>query len=85
MALLCLQNGGNSPSKKHSITSLIHILNFQKNWIRFIMISNVELKKFQINFMLKLFVFNVGIIGIILKLLFIKNNLFSFKFFNSMF
>jgi hypothetical protein len=35
--------------------SLIIILKFQKNWIRFIMISNIECKSFQINLMLELF------------------------------
>jgi hypothetical protein len=41
---LCVQNGGNS-SQKNSVTSLKFILNFQKNWIRFIMISKIKLKK----------------------------------------
>jgi hypothetical protein len=51
---LCLQNGGNSPWEKTSITSLIFILKFQKNWIRYIMMSNIELQSFQINLMLEL-------------------------------
>jgi hypothetical protein len=51
---------------KKSITSLIFILNFQKKGIRFIMISKIKLKIFQINFMFKSFyVFNVRIIRII--------------------
>jgi hypothetical protein len=37
-------------TKKHSITSLIFILSFPKNEIRFIMISNIEINFFQINF-----------------------------------
>jgi hypothetical protein len=54
-AFLCLQNGGNSPPKKPLVTSLVFVLNFQKNWIRFMMISKIEIKCFQINLMLKLF------------------------------
>jgi len=42
-------------TKKHTVTSLIFILNFQEKRIRFIMISNIELKSFQINLMLELF------------------------------
>ncbi len=42
-------------TKKPLVTSLIFILNFQKNWIRFMMISKIELKRFQINLMLELF------------------------------
>ncbi len=37
-------------------TWLTFILNFQKNWIRFMMISNIELKWFQIDLMLELFI-----------------------------
>ncbi len=55
MALFMLQNGGNVPLKKHLVTSLIIILVFQKNWIRFMMISKIELKCFQINLVLELF------------------------------
>jgi hypothetical protein len=46
----------NSPQKKHSITSLIINFNFQKKKIRLIMISKIELKNFQINLMLEVFV-----------------------------
>ncbi len=35
--------------KEPLVTSLIFILNFQKHWIRFMMISKIELKCFQIN------------------------------------
>jgi hypothetical protein len=31
--ILCLKNGGNSPPKKNSVTSLIFILMFSKHWI----------------------------------------------------
>ncbi len=41
--------------KKPSITSLIFILDFQKKLIRYIVISNIELKSFQINLILELF------------------------------
>jgi hypothetical protein len=65
MPILCLQNGGNSPNKKHAITSLIFNFSFQKKWIRFIMIWKTELKIFQINLMLELFyVFKAGIVRI---------------------
>jgi hypothetical protein len=43
-------------TKKKSITLLIFILDFQKNWIRFIMILKIKLKIFQINLMLEFFV-----------------------------
>ncbi len=49
------------------------------------MILNIELKSFQINLMLELFLFDVGIIKIISKLLLIKNNLFLFKLMSSIF
>jgi hypothetical protein len=55
-------------TKKNSVTSLIFILNFQQNWIRFIMISKIILKSFQINLLFEFFyVFNIGIIKINLK------------------
>ncbi len=41
--------------KKISIISLIFISKFQKNWIRFIVISKIEFKNFQINLMLEIF------------------------------
>jgi hypothetical protein len=41
--------------QKKSVASLIFVLNFQKTWIRFIMISKIKLKIFQINLMLELF------------------------------
>jgi hypothetical protein len=37
------------------VTSLIFIVKFQKNWIRFITISNIELNFFQTYLMLELF------------------------------
>ncbi len=41
---------------KEKFNYIINIFfNFQKKLIRFVMISNIELKSFQINFMLKLF------------------------------
>jgi hypothetical protein len=40
---------------KKSITLLIFILNFQKNWIRFIVISKIRLKSLKINLMFKIF------------------------------
>jgi hypothetical protein len=52
---LCLQNGKISPNQNLLVMSLIFILNFQKNWIRFMMISTIELKSFQINLVLELF------------------------------
>jgi hypothetical protein len=52
---LYLQNDENSPTKKPLVTSLTFIVNFQKNWIRFMMISKIEIKGFQINLMLELF------------------------------
>jgi hypothetical protein len=55
MGFLCFQNGGNSPPKKPLVTSSIFILNLKKNWIRFMMISKIKLKCFQINLMLELF------------------------------
>ncbi len=42
-------------TKNKSVASLIFVLNFQKTWIRFIMISKIKLKSFQINLMLELF------------------------------
>jgi hypothetical protein len=45
------------------ITSLIFILEFQKNWIRIIMTLKIEFSKIQINSIVGFFyVFNVGII-----------------------
>jgi hypothetical protein len=50
---LCLQNGGNSPQK---IFNYINIyFNVLKLLDKFLMISNIELKIFQINLMLELF------------------------------
>jgi hypothetical protein len=57
-----LKNGENSPLKKPLVTSLIFILKFEKNWIKFIVISKIELKCFEINLMLD--VFKVEIIKI---------------------
>jgi hypothetical protein len=55
MKNLCLQNGGNSQQEKPLVASLIFILNYHKNWIMFMMISNIEFKRFQINLMLEFF------------------------------
>jgi hypothetical protein len=41
-------------TKKHT-HNCIFIFKFQKHWISFIMISNIELKSFQIHLMLELF------------------------------
>jgi len=57
--------------KCFSKTSLIFILKFQKNWIRFIMISKVELKSFQISLMLELFM------CLMLELLGLSQNFYS--------
>jgi hypothetical protein len=68
--------------KKHN-----YIINsFSKNLKqldRVLVILNIELTIFQINLMLELFVFKVGIIKIISKLLFIKKlfSVFLFQFF----
>jgi hypothetical protein len=51
---VCLQNGGNSPPKKNSITSMF-ILMFFKKLDKFMMISKIELKFLKIYLMLKLF------------------------------
>jgi hypothetical protein len=65
MALLVFTKWWKFTTKKNSFTSLIFILNFQKNWIKFAMISNIKFKSFQIDLMLRFFnVFNVGIIRI---------------------
>jgi hypothetical protein len=48
--------GGNSPHNKNSVTPLIFILNFQKNWIKSIMVSMIKLKSFQVHLMLELFI-----------------------------
>jgi hypothetical protein len=45
MGFFVFANVGNSPPKKPLVTSLIFILNSQKNWIRFMMISKIELKQ----------------------------------------
>jgi hypothetical protein len=66
--------------EKKLITSLIFILNFQINWIGFIMISKIKLKKFQIWYW-NFYMFNVGIIIITFKFLLIKNNLFFQTFY----
>jgi hypothetical protein len=52
---LSLQNGGNSPQKKTFgyIISIYFI--FSKKWLRFMMISMIELKCFQINLTLDFF------------------------------
>ncbi len=77
MPFLCLQNGGNSPPK-NSVTSLIFILNFQKNWIGFMMISKIKFSnKFDVGIV---YVLNIGITIISFKLLFIRNFFNALKF-----
>jgi hypothetical protein len=62
---------------KKEVTSLIFILNFQKNWIRFMMISKIKFSnKFDVGIF---YVFNIGIIIINFKLLFIGNKTFFFE------
>jgi len=82
MALLCLQNGGNSPQKKNSFTSLINIyFLFSKNWIKFIMISKIELKSFQINLMLELFMcLMFGLLLLLIKFYSLKVSFFLSNF-----
>jgi len=63
------------------VTSLIFILKFQRKWIRFIMIWKIKLKIFQINLMLKLFMFLMLELLKLFKLLFIKSNLVFVDFF----
>jgi len=50
-----LQNDENSPQRNPLVTSLIYIFILKNHWIRFMMISKIELKCFQINFMPKVF------------------------------
>jgi len=52
MPFLCLQNDGNSPQKTYLVTSIIFTLMFFLKKI--IVISNIELKSFQINLILEL-------------------------------
>ncbi len=77
-----LQNGGNLPPKNKSITSLIFISIVSKKLDKFIVISKIELKNFQIYFMLEMFVFKIQIIRTTFKILFIRNSHFSIKIFN---
>jgi len=66
--------------KKNSVTSFIFILSFQKNWGRFIKISNIKLKKFSNKIDVGIvYVFNVGIFLIIFKFLLVRNSLFFFQ------
>jgi hypothetical protein len=59
------------------VTSLIFILNFQKNWIRFTIISKIKLFFFQINLMLELFMcLMLELLG-----LFLKNYSLEIRFF----
>jgi hypothetical protein len=68
MALLTFAKKLKFITKQNSVTSLIFILDFQKNWIQFIMISKIKLKIFSNKFAVGIFyVFKVGIIRIILK------------------
>ncbi len=72
--------------KKNSITSLKFILNFQKNWIRFIMISKIKLKSFHINLMLELFMcLMLELLKLSKFFLLSRGNLFSLKFVISIF
>jgi hypothetical protein len=64
--------------KTKSATSLLFILDFWKNWIRFIMISKIKTLKFSNKF-------DVGIIRISFKFILIWKVLFSLKFVISIF
>jgi len=77
-----LQIGGNSPKKKKKkplVTSLIFILKFQKHWIGLMMISNFDLKCFQINLMLGIFMCLSLEVLYTFKFSFIKSNIFFSK------
>jgi hypothetical protein len=56
MALFMFVKWWKFTTKKLLVTSLVFILNFQKNWIRFMMIPKIEVKCFQINLRLELFI-----------------------------
>jgi hypothetical protein len=55
MALFMFAKWLTFTTKKPLDTSLIYPLKFQKYWIRFMIISKIELKCFEINLMLELF------------------------------
>jgi hypothetical protein len=77
MALLIFAKWWKFTTQKKSVTSLIFILNFQKTWIWFIVISKIKFNFFSNKFDVGMFyVFNVGIIRIILKLILIRSNIF---------
>jgi hypothetical protein len=57
MALFMFIKWWKVTTKKLLVTSLVFILNFQKNWIRFMTIPKIEVKCFQINLRLELFIF----------------------------
>jgi hypothetical protein len=50
-----LQIDENSPQRKPLVTSLVYIFILKNHWIKFMMISKIDLKCFQINFMLNVF------------------------------
>jgi len=67
--------------KIHHNYTLVFIFKFQKYWIRFIMISNIKLKFFQINLMFELFMcLMLEWLELFLKNLLIRSELFSLKF-----
>jgi hypothetical protein len=55
IVLFMLQNDENSPKKKPFDYIINIYFKFQKNWIKFMMISEIEFNCFQTNFMLELF------------------------------
>ncbi len=68
--------------KKPLVTTLIFILYFHNTWIRFMMISKIELECFQINLMFGIvYVSKFGMIIIIFKNLTIKSNIYFFQIF----
>jgi hypothetical protein len=68
MAFLIVAKWWKFTTKEPLVTSLIFILKFQKNWIRFMMISDIELKCFKINLMLDLFMcFRLELLKLFLK------------------
>ncbi len=50
-----MQIDENSPQRKPLVTSLVYIFILKNHWIKFMMISKIDLKCFQINFMLNVF------------------------------
>jgi hypothetical protein len=79
MALLIFAKWWKFTTKIKSITLLIYILKIQNIWKRFLMISKIELKIFQINFIVRLFM------CLTLELLKLFLDFYSFKFVISIF